>query len=238
MAETRDLQMFKDESPLVDFMWSLWQPLAKQKSVEILQKIHATTRRIEESKQDADWAEALDFGSFIAWFPKTEKKVNAIASAVVSTNEAMMELLNLVQESIQFICSSIQFAQAMRKTMADMMVNGFKNTNGQMTQLSNNGKKAVQSILNGANDFVTKQRAVEKKQADMYRRIDEIDKVDEEQNQRLEALKSIFDVEREKIFGELKLGNIHKKTALVLSIVALVISLGTLVLFILHFYLQ
>jgi hypothetical protein len=183
-----------------------------------------------------------------------------------------------------------------------MMANGFEDANGQITQLSNDSKEAVQLILDEADDFVAKQLAVEEKQAEIQQRLDEKDKIDEEQNQRLENLKTVFEDERkkinssfdeknkidkeqserlenlqkllsekeqidekqekeirllveytkqkdvldkeqsdniQKIMEELQSGGVaRKKAALVLSIVALAISVGTLVLFILRFYLQ
>jgi hypothetical protein len=195
MTETTELQTLKNELMRTDIKPAELQKLAENKSGEILQRINATTKRIMEAKQEADLAKALKSG----WFGKTRKKVDATANAVVITNEALSEMNNLLQESIKFTCSSIQFAQVMHKTMAFMMVNGFNDTNGQIIQLSSDSNEAVQLILDEAEDFVTKQLAVEKKQEEMHRRLDEKDKIDEKQNQRLEKLKTIFENEREKV---------------------------------------
>jgi hypothetical protein len=145
------------------------QALAENKSIEILQKINATTKRIAKAKKVAKNAAKMKTG----WFGKTEEKVTATAKSGVATNEAMSEMNNLLQESIRFTCSSIQFAQVMHKTMAHMMVKGFKDTDGQIIKLSGDSKEVVQSILDEADDFVKKQLAVEKKQADLEAKIDE-----------------------------------------------------------------
>ncbi|MHB9292198.1 hypothetical protein Holit_01292 [Hollandina sp. SP2] len=195
MIETTKLQTLKNELMRTDTKPAELQKLAENKSVEIVRRIHATTKHITEAKQEADSAKAMKSG----WFGKTGKKADATANAVVMTNAALSEMNDLIQESIKFTCSSIQFAQVMHKTMAYMMVNGFKDTNGQITQLSSDSKEAVQLILDEADDFVTKQLAVEKKQVEMHRRLDAKDKIDEEQNQRLEKLKTIFEDEREKV---------------------------------------
>ncbi|WP_059369502.1 hypothetical protein [Treponema endosymbiont of Eucomonympha sp.] len=165
------------------------QALAENKSIEILQKINATTERIAGAKEVAENAAKMKAG----WFGKTGEKATATAKAVVATNEAISEMNNLLQESIRFTCSSIQFAQVMHKTMAHMMVEGFKDTDGQIIKLSGDSKEVVQSILDEADDFVKKQLAVEEKQAELEAKIDEKGKIDEEQNRRLEKLHAIFD---------------------------------------------
>jgi hypothetical protein len=276
MTETKGLQTFKNELIQEDITPAELQKLAENKSIEILQKINATAERIREAKHEADLAKAMKSG----WFGKTGKKADATANAVVAANTALSEMNNLLQESIRFTCSSIQFAQVMHKTMAYMMVNGFKDTNGQITRLSSGSQEVVQLILEEADDFVTKQLAVEEKQAEMHRRLDEKDKIDGEQNQRLENLKTTFENERErinktfdekdkideeqeneicllveytkqkdvldkeqsehiqKIMDELKSGVTRKKRVFLLSIIALIISAGTLVFSIVRLYLQ
>jgi hypothetical protein len=251
MAETTELQTLKNELIRTDIAPAELQKLAEDKSVEILQKINATTERIAESKELAEDAKNMRSG----WFGKTRKKADATANAVVAANAALSEMNNLLQESIRFTCSSIQFAQVMHKTMAYMMLNGIKDTNGQITQLSNDSKEAVQLILDEADDFVTKQLAVEEKQSEMYRSLERLqnlfvekEQIDEKQEKEIRLLveytkqKDVLDKEQgdniQKITEELKLIITQKKAALVFSIFALVISLGTLGLFILRFYLQ
>jgi hypothetical protein len=255
MAGAMELQILKNELTRTDIAPHELQKLAEDKSVEILEKINTTVKRIAEAKQEADLAKAMKSG----WFGKTRKKTDATANAVVATNAALSEMNNLLQESIRFTCSSIQFAKIMYKTMAYMMVNGFKDTNGQITQLSSDSKEAVQLILNEANDFVTKQLDVEEKQAEMNRRLDEKDKIDRERSEKLEELKNllsekqqvdenqekeirslveytkqkdILDEEQnaniQRIMNELKIEMGQKKASLVMSIISTVISISTL----------
>ena len=289
MPKTTKLQAFKNELTRTDITPAEIQKLAKDKSVEILQKINATAKRIAEAKEEADSAKAMKSG----WFGKTRKKADATANAVVATNKALSEMNDLLQESIRFTCSSIEFAQAMHKTMAYMMVNGFKDANGKITRLSSDSKETVQLIIDEADDFVTKQLAVEKKQMEIHRRLDEKDEIDAKQSRLLEELKTIFEDEQEKkdkidreqserlnelqsllsgkdqidekqeneirllveytkqkdvldkeqseniqkMMEGLKSGNFYKKTAFTLSIIALAISVGTLIFFILLLYL-
>jgi hypothetical protein len=195
MVETTELQITAKELITQDMTAQELQTLAEHKSVEILQRINATTERVAEAKQSAEMAKAMKSG----WFGKTRKKADATANAVVSTNAALSEMNSLLQESIRFTCSSIQFAQVMHKTMAYMMVNGFKDTDGKIKRISGDSQEAVQLILDEADDFVKKQLAVERKQTELQTRLDEKDKIDEEQNQRLEKLHAIFEDERSKI---------------------------------------
>jgi len=270
--------------------------LAAKKAAEIFQKISESNTRIADAKKEADAANAMETG----WFGKTGAKTNAIAKALVATEIALAEMNDLIQESVRFTCASIEFSRIMRETMARMMVEGFRDRDGNIKQLSHDSQEAVQSIIDDADNFVRQQHEVEKKQAELRRRLDEKDKFDAEQNQRLEKLKDIFETEREKINktfdkknkidkeqserlenlqkllaeknqidekqeNEIRLlveytkqkdildkeqsGNIQKimeelkllrqkKTALVISIIALIISAGTLVFSVLRFYLQ
>jgi hypothetical protein len=238
MTETTELQTLNNELSRTDTAPSDWQKLAEEKSVEILQKINATTERIAEAKQEAESAKAMKSGGFFGG--KTRKKTDATANAVVATNAALSEMNNLIQESIRFTCSSIQFARAMHGAMAYMMVNGFKNANGQITQLSSDSKEAVQLILDEADDFIQKQFAVEKKQSEMQQWLDEQEKEIRllvEYTKQKDILDKEQDENIQKIMDDLKSGNLHKKMALAFSIAALVISVGTLVFSMLRFYL-
>jgi hypothetical protein len=214
MAENTELQLFKNELTRTDITPQELQLMAEQKSVEIFKKIESTRKKISVAEQQANSAKAMETGLF----GKTGKKATATANALVATNDALSEMNNLIQESIRFTCSSIQFAQVMHKTMAYMMVNGFTDTNGHLTQLSTDSKKVVEHILAEANDFVVKQLSVEKKQTELNQRLEEKDILDKEQSESIQEIKE-----------ELKLGVIHKRITLFLSIIAVAISLVALV---------
>ncbi|GHV63620.1 hypothetical protein AGMMS49587_14260 [Spirochaetia bacterium] len=182
---------------------------AENESVAIFQRINKTMKRVRDANQAGELAQAMKTG-FLGL--GTAKKTDAIADAVVIANTALAEMNNLLQESIRFTCQSIQFAQVMYKKMAFMMVNGYKNTNGNITKLSKDSKKAVQLILNEADNFVKNQLAAEKKQVELEEKLDEKSKIDEEQNQRLEKLYAIFDQERTTVNNALAENDkIHKE---------------------------
>jgi hypothetical protein len=242
MIEDIESQSVKVELPRTDATLSELQILAEDKSLEILQKINVTMERIAGAKQEAELAKAMKSGLF----GKTGKKLDATTNALVETNEAVSEMNNLLQDSIRFTCSSIQFAQVMHKTMAYMMVNGFKDANGEITKISINSKEFVQIILDEAEDFVKKQLAVEETQAEIQRKLFEKDKIDKEQEKDIQFLlnyakkKDILDKEQneniQKIIDGLKASVVGRKIDFAFSITALLISIGTLTLFFLHLF--
>ncbi|MDR1970850.1 MAG: hypothetical protein LBQ46_02910 [Treponema sp.] len=162
--------------------------IAEIKSAEILLKIDESTRKIAEAKENAVSVNEMKAGPF----GKTKRKLNAISNAVVMTNEALSQMNNLIQESIHFTCSSVKFAQVMHKTMAHMMVNGFKDANGNIQRLSDDSKEAVNEIIEEAEDFVRKQLEVERKQASLENKLNEKSKVDSEQDMKIESLQTLI----------------------------------------------
>jgi hypothetical protein len=255
MAETMELQTFRNELMRTDIAPAELQKLAEKKSVEIFQKIKASAERIAEAKELAEEAKnakgskagtiagAVFFGIPGLIFARKNsaraKKLDLTTDGLLKTNEAIAEMNNLIQESIGFTCVSIQVAQIMHKTMTNMMVNGFRDTDGQITRLSSECKEAVQSILDEADDFVKKQRAVEEAQAEMHGRLHEQEKKQAEMYRRLDEYtkqKDLLDKEQsesiQKITEALKAGDNYKKMMLAFSIAALAVSIGTLVFFI------
>jgi hypothetical protein len=180
------------------------QRYAEQKSSEILLKIENSSKRIKESEDAAEKAKELKSG----WFGKTGKKTDQIAKGLFLTNAAVVEMNNLLQESIRFTCTSVQFAQVMHKTMASMVVSGFKDSNGNIHELDSSTQEFAQHILDEADDFTKKQLAVEKEQA--------------VQNSQLLEIKSKLDnVKRQKILLSV--------ISLIISVLALFCSLASLV---------
>lgn len=167
------------------------QAIAEQKAASILAKIKDHEEKIQSAKKSANDANNIktDF-----WrFGNTGKKVDATATALVETNEALKEVNDLIQESIKLTCTSIQFAQVMHKTMAHMMVNGFRDASGNIQKLAGESQDFVQLILDGAEDFVKKQLIVEQKQAALEIWKEQKDTIDAEQSRRLEELQTLLD---------------------------------------------
>lgn len=167
------------------------QAIAEKSAISILQKIKEREKSIQRAEVAAK--EARDIKTGVLRWGKTDEKVNATAAALVMTNTALVEMNDLIQESIKYTCTSIQFAQVMHKTMAHLMVSGFKDAHGNIQQLAGNSKEFVQLILDEAEDFVSKQHAFEEKHAQLQARLNQKDQIDLVQTQRLELLQSLLD---------------------------------------------
>lgn len=174
------------------------EKFAEEKSKIILEKIELSTQKILDAKDAAEAAKNMKTG----FFGKTKKKANATADAVIITNEAVAEMNELLQESIRFTCLSLSFAQAMSKHMSALIVNGFKNRDGEFVKLSADSEEQALYIVQQAEAFAKNQLEVEMKQAAQdskigtladkvssnESRLNEKDKIDAEQTQRLEEL--------------------------------------------------
>jgi predicted RNase H-like nuclease (RuvC/YqgF family) len=87
--------------------------------------------------------------------------VNATSEALVQTNKALVEMNNVVQESIKFTCVSYAFAEIMRDTLQIMIAKGFKNTDGRLVKLNDNGREAAELVLQETESFARRQREQE-----------------------------------------------------------------------------
>ena len=121
------------------------QAIAEKSAASILLKIKEREKSIRTAEDAAKNAAKIETGFFR--IGKTDEKVDATANALIMTNAALAEMNDLIQESIKFTCTSIQFAQVMHKTMAHLMVSGFKDANGNIQQLAGESKEFVQLIF-------------------------------------------------------------------------------------------
>jgi hypothetical protein len=162
------------------------QALAEAKAAYILEKISAQANNIARANQEAKDAQ----NHKRPWYKSLSgpSKVDKVANALVKTNDAVSGLNDLVQESVRFTCTSIQFAQVMHKTMAYMMVNGFKDSNGNIQSLSESSQEFVELILNEAEDFVRKQRIVEARQAELQDKLRLQEEKELEYSRRIDVL--------------------------------------------------
>jgi hypothetical protein len=152
------------------------QEIAEKSATSILQKIKEREKSIAEAKSEAQLAADIKTGFWR--IGNTDEKLDATANALVKTNAALAEMNDLIQESIKFTCTSLQFAQVMHKTMAHLMVTGFKDANGNIQNLAGESKEFVQLILDEAEDFVSKQQAVEERQTVLNARLDHKERTD------------------------------------------------------------
>ena len=176
--------------------------LVEEKSKFILEKIELSTKKIAEAKDIATAAKQLKTGAF----GKTQKKTDATANAIIATNEAVAEMNEILKESIKFTCSSTELAQAMAKKMNKYMKNGFKNRDGKIVELSSYSKEQAIFIINKAEEYAKNQLEIDNKQAsqdskinNLYEIVDcntkllnEKEKIDAEQSQRLEELGALL----------------------------------------------
>lgn len=135
--------------------------LAEQASQDILWKIKEASVRIEDAKSEAEKAKTMKAG----WFGKTGKKTDATADALVRTNEAVADMHALVQESIRFTQLNGQLSKAMHLAMSKMVVEGFKDRDGEIVHLNDSGAEFAQILMEEAESFSEKQLEIETLQA-------------------------------------------------------------------------
>ena len=212
---------------------------AEQKSDEILQRIHENTIRISEEKKEATSAASMKTGAF----GKTALKTNANTKTLLIVTTALSEMNDLIQESVRFTCSSIELAQVMHKNIKNKVANGFKGTDGKIIRLSEDSDeamKAVDDYLDEVEDFIAGQKATEKKSQDLEKKQYELslrqDEKDLEYSNLKKRLQKLEKEQAENIQRIMDGLRLYKIVTLVLSITAMVVSLGTLVFFILQKY--
>lgn len=154
---------------------------AETKSKEILILIQQSCEKVKDAKRDAKEAEKMKIG----WFGRSKAKTDAVASALLKTNEAVAELANLQKEAITFTCVSVEFAHVMHQTMARMMAAGFRDANGNIRELDENTQEFAQHILDEAERFVKNQKAVENELNKQGESINAVTKIAEDNRRRL-----------------------------------------------------
>lgn len=167
------------------------QAIAEKSAAAILLKIKEHKENIDSAKTDAEKAASIKTG--LLRFGKTDAKVNATAEALIKTNSALVKMNDLIQESIKFTCTSVQFAQVMHKAMAHLMLTGFKDSNGNIQKLAGESREFAQLIIDEAEDFVSKQRAYEENHAELQSRLSQKDQTDAEQSRRLDEFQSFIE---------------------------------------------
>ena len=183
--------------------------LVSKKTKEILVNIQNCTNKIQKAKKAAKHAESMETGVFLGRGKRTAAKATATAKALMNTNEAVSELSNIVKESIAFTCLSMAFAKKMTDSIAQMMAEGFEDSNGNYITLSNDAKEQGEIILKQAKNYLNsqlqinelearqkEQEIIDKQQDELIaknsERLDEKEKIDELQTQRLEELGALL----------------------------------------------
>ena len=183
--------------------------LVSKKTKEILVNIQNCTNNIQKAKKAAKYAESMGTGNIFTRGKKTAEKATATAEALINTNEAVSELSNIVKESIAFTCLSMAFAKKMTDSIVQMMAEGFEDSNGNYITLSNDAKEQGEIILKQAKNYLNsqlqinelearqkEQEIIDKQQDELIaknsERLDEKEKIDELQTQRLEELGALL----------------------------------------------
>ncbi len=146
---------------------------AQQHAERILCNIERVNRRIYDARQQAEKAKNMKTSVWKIW--KTAEKTDVLAELDMEIVDTQNEMNILIQESIDLTCRSIQFARAMHKTMAQLMVAGFRDTNGCIIKLSCGAEEFANRILNRADDFIKRQEDVEIKQSELGQEINKLE---------------------------------------------------------------
>lgn len=224
--------------------------LVEKTTKNIFSNIVRITEKIEKSKQLVKDAENAKGG----WFGigKTSQKTEINTKAISQQNEALVEMNMLIKESVMLTCCSIFFAKNMLEAMSAMMVSGFKDGDGNTIELSEDQKKHAQVILQQAKNFVEHQTEYEARQEKqegdikaLQKDMREKDSLDEQQSQNISEnreniLKNqqTINQNREIIAKNAeaieRLKSKNNSQSLVVSIIALVVSIVSLALHFIH----
>ncbi len=128
---------------------------ASIKAKEIIEKLDTAAKQLEQAETAAKNA---NDESDIGFFTNTGKEVaRRSAKAIVETNKAVMQLNEIVRESIGIACISLEFANCMSEAIASMLVTGFTTRDGEFKKLSGTSKKQAEYILTQAKQFAQSQ---------------------------------------------------------------------------------
>jgi hypothetical protein len=141
-------------------------------SSAILEKINQSAERIALAKRRASDAESMKTGIFGG----TAKKTDATATAVVATNEAVHEMNELMRALIVYTQLNSKLSKVMNGAMARMMAEGFKDRDGHLVELNQNGEDFANIVMQEAEDFSTRQLEVENMQSEQSAKIEDINK--------------------------------------------------------------
>ncbi len=205
-ADSNTLDLKRDLALISKMSESELKQYASLKARQILEKLANLNKKIDDAKELANGAQGHKSG----WFGKTAAKVDATAYALVQTNEALDELAQVQQNTLLYVCLSTRFAAVMIEAIAELVANGFTNTNGNVQEIDENTKIFARTIMSTANEFIRKQMAVDVRIDDNKRRLDRKDDLDEKQstdianNKRLIDENTAADLERDKRINALE----------------------------------
>ena len=193
----------KDEPLSIEILESMSQSkleeLAREKAREIFLNIHNANEKIKEAKKLSVRASTVetdgtDIKNYITLGfagksreDKLSDRLNLTSKAQISQNEAIFELSKIVQESIKFTQLTSKFSSSLQQAMSFLFTNGLKDTNGNITKLSDESARAFCDILEAADKFAASQARLDDKIDQIYSNLDKKHQIDEEQSQIIQS---------------------------------------------------
>lgn len=129
--------------------------IAKEKATFVVEQVRNLTKNLREAEDLSFWAEHTDDDS---WWSRTfgdgktaaEKRSKLNTEVNTLQNEAIAELTNLVQESIQFAATSAVLNQAMLEELAKVCEEGFIDVYGKVQEIRDEKEREyLKQIENG-----------------------------------------------------------------------------------------
>lgn len=140
---------------------------AKKMAKEILVRINELTKSIDEAKALSKEAQSVKtdwrhrFSGGLLGESDTDKRSKLNTKANIQQDKALSEMNDLIRGCIALIQCSIFFAEQMLNEMSLIMVNGFKDKDGDIINLSHSTKEQAQMLLTQAKSSLERQRKIE-----------------------------------------------------------------------------
>lgn len=142
--------------------------LAESETMKIREKIDQSLQAVENAKELKRKFDNMKEPGFLDRFLSSvtfgvvgkdridfnSEKISVVAEALDITNDAVVNITDLIQESIKFSCQTLNFAMAMTVTISKMMEEGFKDRDGNMIGLTKVQKEIFRSIKSGAEQYI------------------------------------------------------------------------------------
>ncbi len=149
--------------------WMSMNSEVRDKALDITNSIKEAHEKIAKAKELAKDAPNIK-GGFLG-FGKQKKINEALSMSQVISNEAVNNITELIQQSINFSLSSAKIAKEMHKALAYLAVNGIRDANGRIETLSSECTETINIIIEKAHDFVQQQIDTEGRQIEIIKRI-------------------------------------------------------------------
>lgn len=140
---------------------------AKKMAKEILVRINELTKSIDEAKALSKEAQSVKtdlrhrLSGGLLGESDTDKRSKLNTKANIQQDKALSEMNDLIRGCIALTQCSIFFAEQMLNEMSLIMVNGFKDKDGDIINLSHSTKEQAQMLLTQAQSSLERQRKIE-----------------------------------------------------------------------------